>query len=231
MPESRQHSRTAGPAPCPSAAPRGQLDPPAGRGELDGVGQTLTMARCRWPGSPLTTTPRRSRCTSTSTPPRRASGASSSAVCCTSSPRSTSCRSTCRPPDSIRLRTSRSSISPRSRVLLRLDDAEHRALLRRQLAGVTVLQQLQVAADGRQRRAQLVADRGQEVGLLPVQPLEPVDVVPLVGLVLGLHQDARGEGGDLLDGVGLGPGPPACLVDRQDEDHRPARGHRGRSGP
>ena len=87
-----------------------------------------------------------------------------------------------------------------------VDDAEHRALPGRQLAGVTVLQQLEVAADGGQRRAQLVADRRQEVGLLPVQALQPLDVVPLVGLVLGLHEDAGGERGDLLDGVGLGAG-------------------------
>ena len=238
MPESRQRSRTRRPA---RPLVRQHLEdsstrPPAGV-NLMALDSTLTMARCRWPVvARATTTPPPQSCTSTSTRPRPASGGSSSTVCCTSSPRRTSCAVDVQAAGLDPVEHEQVLDQPPQPGAVAVDDAEHRALPGRELAGVAVLQQLEVAADRGQRRAQLVADRRQEVGLLPVQPLQPLDVVPLVGLVLGLHQDAGGERGDLLDRIGLGPGPPAWLVHRQHEDDaehavtEPDRDHDHRPG-
>ena len=72
-------------------------------------------------------------------------------------------------------------------------------LLPRELAGVSVLEQLQIAADRRQWRPQLVAHRRQEVALLAVQPFEPFDVLVLVLPVVGLHDEPSHERSDLLE--------------------------------
>src|SRR5665647_3162101 len=93
------------------------------------------------------------------------------------------------------------------------------ALLRAQLAGLLLLQDLHIAADRGQWRPQLVAHGRQEVGLLAVERLDPVDILLLVHLFLVSHDGPRHEPGNRLNNVGLGRGPDTGLADHENVDH------------